>query len=450
MPRTTLSRRSVIAAGAATAIASIASRAFAESHLAPGGFSAERLAKIPVALKQHVDQGSPVGLVSLIYRHGEVAQVNALGFQAREANVPMQRDTIFRLASMTKPVTCAAALTLVDQGKIGLNDPIDKWIPELANPKVLNDANGPVSETHAAPRAITVSDLLTHQSGIGFSQTANAALMEQIPSLRDETKVTADEWIKAVGELPLAFDPGTRWNYGTSHDVLGVLIERVSGRPFVEYLSSAILDPLGMTDTGFWLPQDKHRRLAVLYGIDPETGNRVAVRRPLPSAPPKFAAGAGALVSTADDYLKFARMLLNQGRLGSVRILARSTVKLMTTNWLTPQQRNTPAMGNPNFWASQGFGLGVAVTDDVSRLGAQPYSSPGSFNWPGATGVWWRADPVEDMILIWLIQNASPMDRPTRDTARSAAPPLPRSGQPNIRALPTVVFSNLAYHAIEV
>ena len=368
MLRTLVNRRALIAAGAAAAISSVASRAFAELKLAPGGFSSERLAKVPVALRRNTDQGSPVGLVSLIYRKGEVAQVNALGFQDREANLPMQRDTIFRLASMTKPVTCAATLTLVDQGKIQLTDPIDKWIPELAKPQVLNNPDGSTNETHPAPRTITVADLLTHRSGVGFSQTANAALMDKLPSLRGESNVSADEWIKALGALPLAFDPGARWNYGTSHDVLGVLIERVSGKSFVEYLSSAILDPLDMKDTGFWFPAERQRRLAVLYGFDRETGKRVPVPRPLPTAAPKFAAGAGGLASTADDYLKFARMLLNHGRLGDVRILMRRTVQLMTTNWLTPEQRLTPAMGNPNFWASQGFGLGVSVTDDVLAL----------------------------------------------------------------------------------
>ena len=385
-------------------------------------------------LQSYVDDGSVAGIVTLLHRRGQIAQVNAVGFRDREARAPMRRDTIFRLASMTKPITCAAALTLVDQGKIGLFDPIDRWLPELGSPKVLVDAAGSLRAVRPAARSITVADLLTHRAGLA-GETDTGALATAMSSVR-EGDPTFDVWLQRLGAIPLAYDPGERFNYGTSHDVLGALIARVSGQTFENYLRAAVFEPLGMTDTAFWVPAAKQHRLAQVYGR--ESGKLVPTGQPLPTAPPNFQGGAGALVSTVDDYLKFARMLLGKGRLGDVRILDRSTVAMMTTNWLTPEQIGHGFVGNPRFWASQGFGLGVSVTTSVARLDPMrnPYSSVGSFGWPGSTGVYWRADPAEDLIAIYMIQSSR-----GGATASTLGPP---------RTPPVIAFANAAYHAIEV
>lgn len=404
----------------------------AAPRFAPGGFSAERLAAIPPLLQTYVDDGSFAGIVTLIYRKGEIAQVVAVGEADIEAGVPMRRNTIFRLASMTKPITAVAALTLVDQGKIGLNDPIDRWIPELASPRVINDPLGPLGNTHPAPRPITVADLLTHRSGIA-GQFDRGELAQPVAALRDGDP-TFDAWIKRLAALPLAYDPGTRFNYGTSFDVLGVLVSRITGLSLEDYMRQAIFEPLGMVDTAFWVPPAKRARLAVVYDRDPRTGRPVRAARDAPSSPPNFQAGSGKLFSTADDSLKFARMLLGNGRLGDRRVLDRPTVAMMTTNWLTPAQLAQGFVGQSDFWASQGFGLGVSVTTDLAKLDPMrnPYSSVGSFGWPGSTGVYWRADPVEDLVAVLMVQSANPGAR--------------GPGQPRTPAV--VAFARAAYAAI--
>jgi CubicO group peptidase (beta-lactamase class C family) len=425
-----LDRRKLVMASAAALVAT--PRPAHAQRSGRGGFAQQRLAQIPGVLQRYIDAGTAAGFVTLIYRHGQIAQVNAVGLADREAQTPMRRDTIFRLASMTKPITCVAALTLMEQGRIGLNEPVDRWLPELANARVLNDPNGPLDHTHPAPRSITLADLLTHSSGVA-GMSATGALAQAMTGLRADNP-NADEWLRRLVALPLAYDPGSHFNYGTSHDVLGVLIERISGRPFRDYLQTAIFDPLGMRETNFWLPPEKQARLAALYRREPADGPLTPVSRPVPTAPQNFDYGAGGLVSTADDYLQFAKMLLNDGRAGDTRILTRPTVRLMTTNWLTPEQRAAGFVGDPTFWASQGFGLGVSVTDDISRLGYNPYSSPGAFGWPGATGVWWRADPTEDMVTIFMIQSANPAST---------------VGPGDLRTPPSVAFANMAYSAIE-
>lgn len=427
-------RRVLLGSGAAVLGASMPVRLLAAPRVAPGGFSAERLAAIPPLLQSYVADDSIAGAVTLLYRKGEIAQVTAVGHADAEAGVPMRRETIFRLASMTKPITCAAALTLVDQGKLGLYDPIDRWIPELADRRVLEDPAGPLGKTRPASRRITVVDLLTHRSGLA-GQFDKGEVAGPVAALRDGDP-TFDEWSRRLGALPLAYDPGTRFNYGTSHDLLGVLISRVTGVSLEDYMRTVIFDPLGMPDTAFWVPPAKRDRLAIVYTRDAKTGRQMPTPRHAPSAPPNFQSGSGKLFSTADDYLKFARMLLGKGRLGDQRILTRPMVAMMTTDWLTPEQRGQGFAGQTAFWASQGYGLGVSVTTDIAKLDPErnPFSSLGSFGWPGATGVYWRADPVEDLIAIYMIQSANPG--------------VPGPGRP--RTPPVVAFCNAAYGAIAV
>jgi len=412
----------------------------------PGGFSTERLSKIPAVLQQFVDQDIAIGILTLIYRRGKIAHVHKIGYQDRETRRPMKRDTIFRLASMTKPVTCVAALTLIEQDKMGLYDPIEKWIPEFASPKVLNRPDGPLDDTHCATRRITVLDLLTHRSGLSYgfmSQGPLAAALQKIPEIH-ASDMSFDAWLKALSRIPLAYDPGSRWNYGTSHDLLAALIQRVSGLSFAEYMKTVIFEPLGMTDTGFSLPLAKQSRLAAIYGYGPD-GQRPRFDFPISATAQNFVSGGGGLVSTADDYLKFARMLLGQGRLGDVRVLSRPSVALMMADWLPPEERRAPAMGNPDFWASQGFGLGLSITDNLARLGPMPFASVGTFTWAGATGVWWQADPVEDMVALYFVQNMT-LARAAPRVAVSAE--MIRQGMAMFYA-PMATFAKLAYEAID-
>lgn len=428
-------RRMLAGSGALVVGSTLPSRLLAAPTYTPGGFSAERLAAIPPLLQSYVDDGSIAGVVTLLCRKGEIAQVNALGYRDVEARKPMRRDTVFRLASSTKPITCAAVLTLVDHGKLNLLDPIDRWLPELASPRVLDDPDGPLGHTHASSRSITVVDLLTHRGGFA-PDTATGPLGQAMASLRLGDP-TFDSWLAQLGSLPLAYDPGAQFSYGTSHNALGALISRVSGQSFESYLRAEIFGPLGMTDTAFWVPPTKQDRIARMYGRDPQTGRPVSVQRPVPTAAPQFQSGAGGLLSTVGDYLKFSRMLLGKGQLDGVRILTRTTVAMMTTNWLSPTQLSQGFFGIADFWASQGFGLGVSVTTDVSRLHPMrnPYSSVGSFGWPGSSGVYWRADPVEDLVTIYFIQTAN------------AGAPAGAVGRP--RTPPVISFVNAAYRAIE-
>jgi CubicO group peptidase (beta-lactamase class C family) len=381
----------------------------AKAKTGPGGFSPTGLKAVTDAMQAAIDHGDSAGVVTLLYRHGEIAQVTAVGLQDEAAKTPMRRDTIFRIASMTKPIVSVATLILMEDGKLSLTDPVEKFLPELGNPKLLPDPATALGTAKPSPRGITVLDLLTHRSGIVTPDTTAGPLVTALKDADAARAIGPDEWIKRVGALPLAYEPGTRFNYGNSFDVLGVLVARASGMPLPDFLEARIFKPLAMKDTGFVVPADKTVRFATNYGADPQTHQRVVTDQPGPQSRwaklPAFPSGAGGLVSTADDYLAFARMLLGKGRAGDVRLLSHESVVLMTANELTPEQRKMPFSGF-EFWAGQGFGLGVSVVDDVAKQARSPfgYASAGSFGWPGAFGTWWQADPKEDMIQIFMVQ----------------------------------------------
>jgi CubicO group peptidase (beta-lactamase class C family) len=409
-------RRRVLGYSAVTAAAVGAAplRGALAAKPGPGGFSPERLKAVTAAMQAAVDKGDTAGVVTLLFRHGVVAQVIAVGWQDLAAKTPMRRDTIFRIASMTKPIVAVATLVLIEEGRIGLGDKAEKYLPELANQTLLANPTDPLAGAKPSPRATTVLDLLTHRSGIATPDTAPGPLTAAFKEADAAGRAAGpDDWIKRVGALPLAYEPGSRFNYGSSFDVLGVLIARASGKPLPDLLDQRIFTPLGMKDTSFFVPAGKMPRLATNYGMpDPGTGKRPVTDQPGPDSrwakPPAFPSGAGGLTSTADDYLKFARMLLDKGKLGDTRILSHKSVALMTANYLTPEQRRQPFVGL-DFWAGQGFGLGVSVVDDVARQERSPFgfSSAGSFGWPGAFGTWWQADPKEDMIQIFMVQMAA-------------------------------------------
>lgn len=407
-----------------------------------GGFSPEGLAQIPASLQPVVDAGDLSGFVTLLWRKGEVAQVNTLGFRDVEAKVPMTRDTLFRIASMTKPVTSIAALMLLEEGKLRLDDPVTKWLPELADMKVLAEATGPLDAVSPAPRDITVEDLMTHRAGLAYGFTSIGPIAHAHEAALGSPLANPhgpDEWLKRLGELPLSYPPGERFHYSHATDVLGFLVARIEGKSLGETLKARIFDPLGMADTFFWTPPEKRERLAKLYRIDPRTDALQDVSFPHTDAPPAFEGGGGGLISTADDYLKFARMLLGKGEVDGVRLVRPETVAMLTANRLTDAQRQIPFMGIP-FWMGQGFGLGVSVITDPEKQAWMGAGSQGAFGWPGAFGTWWQADPAEDMVMIYLIQNSMDL---TPEAASQLATGQRMGGR---MALP--VFQKLTYAAL--
>ncbi|HEY7978355.1 MAG TPA: serine hydrolase domain-containing protein [Rhizomicrobium sp.] len=375
------------------------------------GLDFDKLAAIPCMMKGVVDAGDLSGMVTLVWRDGEEVQLNTIGQRDIENNKPMTRDTLLRIASMTKPITSLAALMLMEEGKIRLDDPITKWLPEFADMKVLKDPKGPLNETYPAPRIITVEDLMTHRSGFAYGFTSSGPIgkaHEDVLGQPLDNDKTPDQWLAALATLPLTYPPGQQLHYSHSTEVLGFLIGRVTGNTYRDFIMERILTPLGMKDTDFYVPKDKRDRAAVVYQQDQATGQLKPVPFPQYDSPPAYTAGGGGLISTLDDYLLFARMLLNKGELNGRRYVTRETFELMTTNHLTEDQRQIPFLGMP-MWSGLGFGLGLSVVMDPVKHEWMGAGSQGSFGWPGAFGTWWQADPQKNMILIFLIQNYTPL-----------------------------------------
>ncbi|MFJ3977921.1 serine hydrolase domain-containing protein [Streptomyces sp. NPDC090021] len=379
-----------------------------------GGFSGAGLRKVRDVLTRHVDSGRIPGVVALVGRGGHT-HVEAIGTMRHDGGAPMSRDTIFRMASTSKPVTMAASMALLDDCALRLDDPVDQWLPELADRQVLKRIDGPIDDTEPAPRPITVRDLLTSTFGLGIDLTAlgspimNAIFEGGVFSQGAAPLPEQDEWMRRLGTLPLMRRPGEHWQYHLSHDVLGVLVSRVTGRPFETFLRERVLDPLGMKDTAFHVPAEKIDRLPPSYAPNPQTGEFTVwdeAKGGQYSAPVAFQAGGGGLVSTVDDYHAYFRMLLERGTHGGERILSRPAVELMTTNRLTPEQeaaRSALARGavHVSFGQGQqgGWGFGMAV-----RTYRGDYAPVGQFGWDGGTGTSAYADPENDLTGVLLTQ----------------------------------------------
>lgn len=356
------------------------------------------------------------GVLALVQRRGETVHCAAYGHGDDEGSIALERESLFRVGSMTKPVVSVAALTLLEEGKFGLHDEVDEWLPELASPRVLNDPLGPLDDTRLAPRAITIKDLLTHRPGFATALVAQGPIGEAVQVLTkgwaQRADLAPDDWMRTLGSLPLAYAPGDRVINGFATDVLGVLISRICGQPLEEVLRDKIFEPLGMTDTSFWVRKDKLHRLLPAYVVRWLSGKRVLSDHPRESVlahPPVFPSGSSGLISTADDYLKFATMLLNRGALEGTRILSQETVDLMTTNVLTTEQRRIPFFGT-DFWADRGLGLGVFVLDNLVKKTTP--ASAGQYGWHGAFGTSWFNDPKEDMVAILMTQVVFPAVTP--------------------------------------
>ena len=354
-------------------------------------------------IREVVDAGLLSGALTMVWQRGEVLQVNEIGYRDVEAGQPMQRDTVFRIASMSKPVTSAAAMMLVDEGKLALDDPIMRWLPEFADMRVLDDPGGPLDATSPAHRPITVDDLLTHRGGLAYSFSTLGPISHAY--LRLPVRQQADTWLAELAELPLLHQPGERMRYSHATDVLGILLSRIEGKELHKVLSERIFEPLDMRDTGFFVTPESRRRAATMYELDEHGRLHHDVMGPPPIAPPAFCQGGGGLWSTVDDYLQFARMLLAGGELDGTRLLSAESVRLMRTNRLTDEQRRQPFLGAP-YWVGRGFGLGLSVVmDPVQSKPLFGHGGLGTFGWPGAYGTWWQADPSMDLILIYLVQN---------------------------------------------
>lgn len=406
------------------------------------GFDPAKLTTIRPALEAFVESGELAGVVTLTSRWGDIVQAEAIGWSDIEAKRPMRSDTLFRIASMTKPITSAAAMMLIEEGKIALADPIARWVPELADLRVLRDAAGPLDNTVPARRAITIEDLLTHRSGIAYAPFSEDPLKQAYEDALGDpgmNRLSVDAWLAALGTLPLAYQPGERFHYGHSTDVLGFLIGRVEGKPFRQVLQERIFAPLGMNDTDFWLPPAKRGRLASLYGYDETADGLTKVELEMYDEPPAYTPGGGGLISSAADYHRFARMLLGGGALDGVRLLRPETVRLMQTNRLTDAQRQAPFVGMP-LWRKSGFGLGLSIAEDLID---NPYAcgAAGAITWPGVFGTWWQADPVNDLIMIYLIQHRVPV------SANSGSTIATGRGAAGRRALP--VYQDGIYGALQ-
>lgn len=355
------------------------------------------------SIQEAIDAGLLAGAVTLVWRRGDVLQVNELGHRDVDAKLPMQRDTIFRIASMTKPVTVAAALSLAEEGKLRLTDPVATWLPELADMRVLVDPHGELDKTTPARRQITIDDLMTHRSGLAYAFSVLGPLSRAYG--RMSFRQDQDKWLAELAQLPLAHQPGERLTYSHATDVLGIALSRIEGKPLSEVLAERIFGPLGMTDTGFAVGMAGRRRAATMYKLDSENTLRHDVMGPAPITDPPFCTGGAGLWSTVDDYLRFARMLLAGGTVDGVRVLSEESVRLMRTDRLTDEQKRHPFLGAP-FWVGRGFGLNLSVvTDPVKSRQLFGPGGLGTFSWPGAYGTWWQADRSADLILIYLIQN---------------------------------------------
>ena len=363
------------------------------------GLSSERLARLTKITQDHVDAGRLPGAVILIVRRGRIAYYEAFGYRDRDKGLPMARDSLFRIYSMTKPITTTAAMMLQEEGRLQVYDPVSRTLPELANMKVgveRGEAGGKkIFETVPAQHEITLQDLMRHTSGFTYgtrgTSPVNALYLDAKIGSRDDTNA---DLVAKLAKIPLKYQPGTRWEYGVSTDVLGRVVEVVSGKRLGEFFEERIFRPLGMTDTAFHVPADKLARAAQPWqrpgGPPPTPRFDVAVQA-------KYESGGGGLVGTASDYLRFATMLLNGGKLGNVQLLGKKTVEYMTADHLGAIPIDAPGLG---------FGLGFQVRREAGV--ATLAGSVGEYGWAGNAGTLFWIDPKEQLIALYMIQVSDP------------------------------------------
>jgi CubicO group peptidase (beta-lactamase class C family) len=383
------------------------SAAFAEDPLPRAkpedvGMSSERLARIGATLNADIEAGKIPGAVIAIARHGKLVMFDAYGWRDKAANIPMTTDTIFNVASMTKPMTTIGLLMLYEQGKVLIDDPLSKYFPKFANMRVAaRDANGELTaDTVPANRQITIQDLLRHTSGLIYGGRGATPVHKMYPASSAEASHDYDgvAFLDKLSSATLLYQPATVWDYGFGLDITGLLIEKLSNQTLGQYLQAKLFAPLGMTDTGFSISADKAARYAKPLPIDPDTGKPQA-RTPELTQPLKFECGGGCAATTASDYMRFATMLMNHGRSGEAQLVGRKTIDYMLSDQLGSNIKNLIGNADPTR-ADYGFGLGLAVrtTPGVVRL----MGSVGQFTWPGASGTDWWVDPKEELAVVYL------------------------------------------------
>lgn len=368
------------------------------------GMSAKRLGRIIPALSAEVEANQLPGAVVAVARHGRLVFHEAIGYLGPDRRLPMPRDALFAIASMTKPVTGVAGLMLWEEGRLGLADPVERFLPELGDRRVavLNErvlaGQAPI-ETVPAARSITMRDLMRHTSGITYGGRGTTAVHALYPASSNAAGATLDAraFLERLAAAPLLYQPGTVWDYGLSIDIIGLVVEALSAQSLGAFLEQRLFRPLGMVDTGFQVPPEKAGRLARPLPRDPDTNAAQSV--PDRAQALRFECGGGGLASTALDYLRFAQMLLGGGVLGETRVLGRKTVEAMRTSRMTPDIENRIAELDPNS-DGYGFGLAVAVRERAGTL----MGSLGEFYWNGAYGTLWWADPVEDLAVVFMAQ----------------------------------------------
>jgi CubicO group peptidase (beta-lactamase class C family) len=373
------------------------------------GFDRTRLGYIDAHLQKYVEETKLAGTLLLIARNGVIAHFEPHGFADRERRTPMTRDTLFRIYSMTKPITSIALMQMYERGLMQIDDPVEKYIPEFADLRVFSMGSYPDFVTRRPDRAMTIRDLLSHQSGLtyGFINRTNVdAAYRKLDIGGGSNGRTMKDMIRELAKLPLEFSPGDNWNYSVSTDVCGYLVEVISGQRFDEYLAEHVFQPLAMSDTFFSVPAEKAHRLAANYqagadGLrlidDPATSEYLK--------PQTMLSGGGGLVSTATDYFRFAQALCNDGELEGQRIIGRKTLELMTSNHLpggTDLMHHALGRWAETTFSGIGFGLGFSVTLDPAQ--AQVSGTPGEFSWGGAASTTFWVDPLEDLVVVFMTQ----------------------------------------------
>jgi CubicO group peptidase (beta-lactamase class C family) len=386
---------------------------------------------IASSLRRFVDEGSLAGLAACVWRGGKVVNTTCLGWRDRETALPVKQNTLFRIASMSKPITSVAALLAWEEGKFALSDPIARWAPEFSNMRVLRSTQSPLTDVVPAERPITFEDLLTHRSGLTYGSFHPGPIAKAFDSALGgdiDSHVAPDDWIRALASLPLIDQPGRAFHYGHSTDLLGLLIARIEDAPLGEVMERRIFRPLGMPDTGFTVPKPKHARRAKLYGFDENdrliprltvSGGATLAERPEHMT---FVSGGQGLWSTLDDYARFARVFLGARSAAAVQLLRPETLALMTSNQLNLSQRSAAKLLGANLFATgHGFGMGVAVVLDPNTAPAyRCRGGLGTVGWPGAFGGWWQADPTDDSVMIFLAHNIVDLEQLSRGVGLGA------------------------------
>jgi len=369
------------------------------------GFSAERLARLDSSMKALVDSKKLAGMVTVLARHGKVVEEKTYGYADVAGQKPMQKDTIVRIYSMTKPITGIAMMMLYEEGKWKPSDPIARYIPEFRDLKVYTgvdkDGNPSLDKPGHAP---TMGELMSHTAGFTYGFFGSTPVDKLYLEADLLNAPNLQEFINRVAKLPLLYQPGEGWVYSVSVDIQGYLVEKLSGKPFAEFLRERIFSPLGMKDTGFYVPAEKLNRVASIYQGDANPGANPMPKDPGISQPPGLPSGGGGLYSTARDYLRFAQMVLNGGELNGVRLVAPSTIELMRTNHVSDEVKKARKFGIGLYQMQPGLGFGFdfAILEEPLKLGST--AGTGTFLWDGVAGTWFWIDPTNDVVFVGIIQ----------------------------------------------